>query len=96
MCIHCNPTVETGQKLQPNNVISCSLTIFSLNRTAMTAACKSNGGINNIFGATLLFQIRNVKSAEHLLVEIFDETLHTSRLKIRQETHEVAFCPSFY
>ena len=35
LCIHCNTVVESDQKLQILIFISCSLTIFSFNLTAM-------------------------------------------------------------
>ena len=97
LCIHCSTIVETDQNQQQYIVILCSLNIYFLNRTAMTAALKSSGGINNCFsGATLLFRITKPMSGVHLLVGILDGPLHTPCLKMRHQTREVAFCRSQY
>ena len=69
LCIHCNPVVESDQKLQLFIFISCSLTICSFNLTAMTAACNSNRGIERcLIGATLHFPMTNAKPAEYSFV----------------------------
>ena len=40
------------------------------------------------------FPMANAKSAKHFLVVNVDRPLHTSCLRMRQQTHEVRFCPS--
>ena len=66
LCIHCSTVVEYDPKLQHCIFISCSLTMCSFNRTAMTTDCNSSRGIERfLIGATLHFPITNDKSAEY-------------------------------
>ena len=66
LCIHCSIVVESEQKLQLFIFISCSVTIYSFNLTAMTAACNSNRGIERcLIGSTLHFPMTKAKSSEY-------------------------------